>query len=545
MKKRHEQNSGTVRKVRDREGNVTGYRALLPRELSTPPAGCKNPDRYQEPIGPTFFGESGETEARTLLDAAIVELTERRRPTFGQGLTFSWYVKQEIQARQHQARRKYENDARANKAVSTWRSIERCWLVDADWRDMPPRVITPDDVQRFVTWLTDEAEGSSGEPLSGDFVRNVVRLVRASFDRALVKPNPARDLTLPPKGKPKVRYLELAAQRRLFGTEADKISLPDRVMTGCGMGSGLRVGELLSMTPAGVRLDDADPHLWVEFGGQHGSPTKSGKARRVELFEPGLGFWRLWMEDHYAGGPLVFAGPAGGYQKHWPERFPDWAEHAGVQRLSSHIMRHSYAVAMLSGSWGYEPRSLEFVSQQLGHAELSTTQRFYGAFEAGTWQREVQRMTGRVVALDPREAVTARALLGLDEAVASAADASNGGPQVDSAANGLDGVFPRRLPQTAIPSRESQKATESDAFTHQTSGLALETLRLIEAGDERAVDAARALAESVLAQPATKLALSVAAGGPFTLTRAVELARRVLDAEPVDDADSSRAGGGS
>ena len=58
---------------------------------------------------------------------------------------------------------------------------------------------------------------------------------------------------------------------------------------------------------------------------------------------------------------------------------------ARVDRLSSHGMRHTYAVAMLSGTWGYEPKSLEFVSDQLGHAELQTTQRYYAAYESETW----------------------------------------------------------------------------------------------------------------------------------------------------------------
>lgn len=521
-----EQGRGTVRKVRDRAGNVTGYRALLPRELSTPPKDCLNRDRYQEPVGPPF---ATETEARTLLDAAIVEVRERRRSTLENGLTFAWYLKQEIQARLHAARRKYESAARANKSVSTWRSIDRCWLSEAEWYELPPTAILHDDVQRYVTWLTDEAEGDSGEPLSGDFIRNVVRLVRASFARSLVKPNPASDLTLPPKGKPKVRYLELAAQRRLFG--AAGIPLPDRIMAGCGMGAGLRVGELLPMRVDAVRLDGANPHLWVEFGGSHNSPTKSGRARRVELFEPGLGFWRLWMTEHYTGGPMVFPGPSGGYQKHWPERFPDWAQHAGVDRLTSHGMRHSYAVAMLSGSWGYEPRSLEFVSQQLGHAELSTTQRFYGAFEQGTWQREVARMTGRVVALDPRQAVTALELLGIghgaDALLMRAVTA-----QPNQAATEKPGSSPVGYPK----SRDSSGETgPGDARQHQTFELAGRTLRLIEAGDERAFDAARALAERVLANRPTQLALEIAAGGPFALTRAIELARHVLDGEPVTD----------
>ena len=117
------------------------------------------------------------------------------------------------------------------------------------------------------------------------------------------------------------------------------------------------------------------------------------------------------MKEHYTGGVRVFEGARGGYLKNWPNRFPGWASVAEVDRLSSHIMRHSYAVALLSGTWGYEPASMEFVSKQLGHADVQTTERYYAAFEAGTWQREARRLTGQEARPSTTDAVTATGLL--------------------------------------------------------------------------------------------------------------------------------------
>ncbi len=97
------------------------------------------------------------------------------------------------------------------------------------------------------------------------------------------------------------------------------------------------------------------------------------------------------------------------------EKFPAWAEIARVDRLSSHIMRHSFAAAVLSGTWGYEPKSFEFVGRQLGHADTQTTERYYGAFAPGVWLNEVRRMTGRRE-YSRRQPVTARGLLGLTNA---------------------------------------------------------------------------------------------------------------------------------
>lgn len=409
---------GTVRTVRDRKtGTILGYRALLPREQSRAKRGSKPSKLYQEPVGPLC---ATPDEARRLLVAVMHELRDHGAAAVAHGLPLSSLVAAEIQARTNEARRRYGTTGKASRAVATWRSIDRNWLSAAPFYSYPPSAIELSDYQRWVDYLVDEAEGQSGEPLSASFIRNCGALLKATLERA-PGGNLAKALRLPGKTAPTVRYLELAAQRRLFGTTGERIPLVDRVMVGCGMGPGLRVGELLAFEIDDVHLDAADPHLVVRFGGSHHAPTKSGLVRRVELFEPALGFWRLFLDRFYRGGRRVFAGPVGGYRKAWPELFPSWAEAAGVDRLSSHVMRHTYAVAMLSGSWGYEPRTLEFVSKQLGHADVQTTERYYGAFEFGVWQREVRRMTGRDPVL-PIRPVTALELLGLD----ASNDASGG-----------------------------------------------------------------------------------------------------------------------
>lgn len=404
--KKSETGGGTVRTVRAKDGTVLGYRALLPRELSEPPEGCKDPGKYQEPIGPLC---DTEDRARKILGAAIFSLVEKR--ALRHGLPLAHFVGNVIRGKLQDARLVYPTAGRANLAVSTWRSIDRVWLRGAPFYEWLPEQIEVPDLQHFFDGLK-LRNGKSGEPLSSHFIRNVGALLRAALELAARAPNPMDSVKLPARGKPKVEHLGVAAQRQLF--RAPEIQLGDRVMIGCGMGAGLRVGELLSIEAADVHLDDADPYLWIQFGGAHQSPTKGRELRRVELFEPGLGFWRRWMNSHRTPGQaLVFAGPRGGFQKHWAEQFPAWAERAGRTAMTSHIMRHSYAVSMLSGSWGYEPKSLEFVQNQLGHSDQATTEKYYGAFEHGTWQRDVQRMTGRTTEPTKRTVVTANALLGL------------------------------------------------------------------------------------------------------------------------------------
>jgi integrase len=404
--KRGPHNGGTVRTIINRTtGEIAGYQAILPQEYSTKPEGSRD-TRYREPIGPM---QPSPEAARRFLDVAISGLRDKR--TLRHGLPLAEYIDQEINIRFQASRRAGLSEAQANRVVSTWRSIARTWLTRAPFFDWPPPRVDHADIQQWFDSVLCVAVGKDGQPLSGNFIRNVAALVRSGFDRAKIKPNPADGLNLPEKNPPRVPHLSLDQQFALFG--CTDILLIDRRMIGCGMGAGLRVNELLSMEPRDVHLDGADPHLLVRFGGRDRSPTKGRRARRVELYEPGLGFWRMYMRDHFERGPRVFSGPEGGYLAHWPEQFQEWGELAGLEDLTSHYMRHTFAVSMLSGSWGYEPRTLEFMQSQLGHSDIQTTERYYGTFAVGTWARETRHMTGRAGASESpkRQLITAEMLL--------------------------------------------------------------------------------------------------------------------------------------
>jgi len=492
MTDRSEAGMGSVKTIRNRAGEIVGYQALLPRELSRAPKDVKHPQLYQEP-----FGDRCETydAARTLLDAALPTL--RANPLMGRGPCLGDYVTQEIQAKHQQARRDYNDAPRANRAVSTWRSIERCWLADAPFIKRAPHSITQSDLQAWFNWLKDEAESERDEPLSPAFIRNVAALVRASFARVLgLGANPAEGLQLPNKDAPKVPHLVIDQQRAFFAAPSEKVSYQNRVMVGCGMGGGLRVNELLPFEPGDVQLDCPDPHLIVRYGGPNHAPTKSRRVRRVELYEPGLGFWRLYMAHFYRPGDrLVFEGPRGGYQKAWPESFSGWGEALGLDHLTSHIMRHTFAVSLLSGSWGYEPRSLEFVGQQLGHGDRQTTERHYGAFEAGIWRREVDHMTGRGAGVSRRPVTAAELLMGGGESAGEAA------PPIPSREPRY-GNQPRHSP--SAPQVAVTKTQSSSQLEASPQSLARAVLEAARDADPRVVAIAIRLAEAVLlAEPAS------------------------------------------
>jgi integrase len=336
-------------------------------------------------------------------------------------------------------------------------------------------------------------------PLSASYIQSIRTLTEAVFRRAGIEPNPAKDLRVPKSKTPKVPYLDVHAIRRFFSAES--IDAADRLMVACGMGTGLRVGELLSLERADVHLDDHDPHIVIRYGGPDNSPPKGKRVRRVEVFEPALSAWRCWLRDFYRGGDLVFGGERGGYRAAWPEQFKAWAASAGQAKLTSHIMRHTYAVALLNGSWGYKPQPMEFVSRQLGHSSLKITERYYAAWENGSAARDVRIMTQREER--PALPLTAAELFGIEVT----SDASDPTIQPKKALATLKWVHGRQAPISHGTAENTPDSPRSDGSTHQD----------LEALARTVLEAARS-------------------GDPLFVTRAVELASRVLAAAP----DSTR-----
>lgn len=472
--RKNEQGSGTIRDILDRKTRqVIGYQALLPRGMSKIPEGCKNPKAYQQPIGPRF---PLWADARRLLDAAILERIEAAK--LSAGLTLGHYVTQAIKEKLNAAKLEYPTVEQARHQTSGWRSIDKTHLKRAPFYDWPPARIGVEELQAWFDELrTDYESERTGEPLSPGYIAIIAQLVSAAFAKAKVRPNPMASVEFAKKRKPKVDYLTLPEQQAFF--RASEIELRDRVIAGCLMGAGLRIGELIALEAADVYLDAHDPHLVIRYGGRKRGPTKGRETKRVELFEPGLGFFRLWMRDYYAGGARVFAGERGGHITPWASNFVDWSEIVG-KRITSHIMRHSYAVSMLSGLWGYAPQSLEFVQEQLRHKSRVVTERHYGGFAHGVWQRQVRHMTGREPQPQSSAGLTAATLLGL-EITQTDSDVSN---DVPSAKNTVIQLKSYLDGQSLNSPQTTSELSISDVVTHQlVFELAASVLRDLEAGE--------------------------------------------------------------
>ena len=130
-------------------------------------------------------------------------------------------------------------------------------------------------------------------------------------------------------------------------------------------GAGLRVGEA-----AALRLDDldlADGLVRVRRG-------KGGKERRVPMGASAVAALRAWLaEREPADTPAVFLNRRGGaLTSRSMRRIVDAAGRTGrVDGLHPHALRHSFATHMLDAG-----ADLRAIQELLGHASLSTTQRY-------------------------------------------------------------------------------------------------------------------------------------------------------------------------
>jgi integrase len=154
--------------------------------------------------------------------------------------------------------------------------------------------------------------------------------------------------------------------------------------------AGLRPGEAYGLHWGDVELDAHDPALVVRHSRE--GATKTGRVRRVPLLAPARAALLAWRGPNVPGPrSLVWPGDEGshhasGYDAGWadhPEGQGDertvragWATRVGIARhVTIYALRHTCATALINGWWG-DPWRIEDVQAMLGHASLTTTQRY-------------------------------------------------------------------------------------------------------------------------------------------------------------------------
>ncbi len=184
--------------------------------------------------------------------------------------------------------------------------------------------------------------------------------------------NPAPGLLGTPRARPSIPRALTSSQALAITAEVGEVSdtalvqARDTALFTLLYGAGLRINEALTLDVGGVRTE-ADTLL------VHG---KGGKERLVPLLpavRQALAVWLRLHPDRQPGSPLFVGLKGGRLTARVAQRcLASFRAMAGLPaHATPHALRHSFATHLLAG--GADLRSIQ---ELLGHASLSTTQRY-------------------------------------------------------------------------------------------------------------------------------------------------------------------------
>ena len=227
----------------------------------------------------------------------------------------------------------------------------------------PIAELTRPDLRKWIANL-------SREGLAPSSVARAVSAARGFFKFLMldghIKHHPAEDLDTPQKFAYLPKFLTEEEIDRLFATPdvSTEEGIRDRAMLELMYAAGLRVSELVTLKQA-----ELDVHTGVV--NCHG---KGSKERRVPVGKSAI-HWLQQYESVKAGYgkspyPNLFLhrGKPLTRQLAWT-MIKTYAEKIGLQHVSPHTLRHSFATHLLQH--GADSRSVQAL---LGHSDISTTQ---------------------------------------------------------------------------------------------------------------------------------------------------------------------------
>ncbi len=233
--------------------------------------------------------------------------------------------------------------------------------------------VRPDDVLSFLNGLR---EGDDEHPplAAGSAARAVVAvrgLHRFAVREGMSAADPARDVKppVPPRRLPKAISVEEVERLLAAAGPADTPrGLRDRALLELLYGTGARISEAVGLAVDDVDLAGAVVRLHGKGGKDRVVPA--GRYAR-EALEAYLVRARPALGARGQGGPALFLNARGGRlsrQSAW-STLRSAARRAGLDDVSPHTLRHSFATHLLDGG-----ADVRVVQELLGHASVTTTQ---------------------------------------------------------------------------------------------------------------------------------------------------------------------------
>ncbi|MFI6598536.1 site-specific tyrosine recombinase XerD [Nonomuraea sp. NPDC050536] len=227
------------------------------------------------------------------------------------------------------------------------------------------------DVLGFLAALR-EGDGEHPALVAGSAARAVsaVRgLHRFALREGMTEHDPAHEVRPPRQLRRLPKAITVDEVERLIaasGPDGAPLTLRNRALLEVLYGTGARISEAV-----GLAVDDVE-HDQVRLRG------KGGRTRVVPLGRYARGALDAYLVRarpgllaHGRGTPAIFLNARGGRltrQGAW-EVLQAAAERAGLNGISPHVLRHSFATHLLDGG-----ADVRMVQELLGHASVTTTQ---------------------------------------------------------------------------------------------------------------------------------------------------------------------------
>lgn len=259
-------------------------------------------------------------------------------------------------------------------------------------------------------WLVELASDEVWSPKTLNNARKaLVVCLNHAMREGLIAANPAAVVPALPEDHIERDYLRLGE----ISVYLDGCSAEYRPLAETLIGSGVRIGEAVALTIEDVHLDKGAIIVYraVKRRGRIGS-TKSKRFRRVEIGPKLVATLTRVIDargDADPRSPLFVTPPRDGRSGHggWAggrvggplERSivsSSWhkaaLEDAGLRDMPLHSLRHTAAAAWLATG-----HPLFYVQRQLGHSQITTTERIYGHLEE-TYMRSAAAETEEAIA---------------------------------------------------------------------------------------------------------------------------------------------------
>ncbi|HAF13410.1 MAG TPA: site-specific tyrosine recombinase XerD [Blastocatellia bacterium] len=258
-----------------------------------------------------------------------------------------------IQVEKGLARNTLESYRRDLKRLERWSS------------KIPRRVadLTRPDLRKWIAQLSREGLAPSSVARAVSAARGFFRFLMLDGH---IKHHPAEDLDTPQKFSYLPKFLTEEEIDRLFSSPdvSTEAGIRDRAMLELMYAAGLRVSELVSLKQAAI-----DVHAGIV--NCHG---KGSKERRVPVGKSAIHWLQQYTAVKAGYGKTPYANLFLHRGKPLTRQFAwamikGYAEKIGIQNVSPHTLRHSFATHLLQH--GADSRSVQAL---LGHSDISTTQ---------------------------------------------------------------------------------------------------------------------------------------------------------------------------